>query len=137
MIDSHLYPDNPTIHFSFSSTDEGATWGKPVIIPDDGNQRLGNFMSFAIAPDGTAAFAGDVSGGNFTGMKCSWPKLSRTTDFKTWTTCSAQGTSGMDTRTLFGTAIYNPAGTLYLFFQNRQVNPKQPFQAGLMIWGGK
>jgi len=135
VIDSHLDAADPTVHFSLSSDDAGATWGKPVIIPDDGNQRLGGYMSFAVAPNGSAAFGGDVIGGNFTGMRCSWPKLSRTTDFKSWSTCSAQGSAGMDTRTLWGTVIYNPAGTLYMFFQNRQVNPKQPLPPGLMIWG--
>ncbi len=134
-IDCQLDKAVPTLHYTAASSDAGKTWGKPVIIPDDGNQRLGNFMSFAIAPNGNAVVASDVTGGNFTGMKCSWPKMSRTSDFQSWTTCSAQGSSGMDTRSNFGAAIYNPAGTLYLFFQNRQVNPKQPFPAGFMIWG--
>ena len=124
-------------HFSYSSNDDGATWAGPAAIPDDGNQHLGGYMSFAVAPDGRGAFAGDVTGGNTQGMKCTWPKLARSSDWKAWATCAPQGNSGMDTRTLWGTSIFNPSGTLYLFFQNRAIAPQQALKPGLTIWGGK
>ena len=109
----------------------------PVPIPDDGNDHLGGYMSFAIAPNGSAAFAGDIIGGNTQGMKCTWPKLARSADLAAWTTCTPEGHNGPDTRTLWDTVIYNPAGTLYLIFQNRQITPQPVLKARLLTWGGK
>jgi hypothetical protein len=137
MLDSRL--DKATIpsHYSTISNDGGSTWSAPVNVPDDGNQHLGGYMSFAVTKDGHAAFAGDVAGGNFQNMKCSWPKLARSTNFSSWTTCAPQGAQYPMVRTLWGTVIYSPSGMLYLFFQARQTNPAQGLPAGVLVWGGQ
>src|SRR5581483_1367862 len=112
---------------------DGVTWTKPAMIPDDGNEHLGGYMSVAIAPNGSAAFAGDVLGGNTGGMKCSWPKLARTRDFATWDLCAPQGSQYPQIRTLWGSVLFAPEGMLYMVFQNRQITPAQGLPAGLVI----
>src|ERR1035437_1992652 len=124
-------------HYSVFSNDGGATWSKPAPVPDDGNEHIGGYMSFAVTKDGRAAFAGDVAGGNTDRMKCSWPKLSRSTNLTDWTTCAPQGAEYKDIRTLWGSVLYAPSGMLYLVFQNRQTSPQQGLPAGLLIWGGR
>jgi hypothetical protein len=136
VLDARLDKGQVSSHYSVFSNDGGQSWSKPVSIPDDGNQHLGGYMSFAAA-DGRAAFAGDVAGGNFDNMKCSWPKLARTTDLATWTMCAPQGAQYKDLRTLWGSVIYAPSGMLYVLFQSRQTNPAQGLPSGLLIWGGK
>lgn len=137
IIDSRINSAEISSHYSIFSKDNGDTWSVPVAIPDDGNEHIGGFMSFARAADGRAAFAGDVAGGNTSGMKCTWPKLARTSDYASWKTCSPQGGLQPDTRTNWGAVIFSPSGMLYMVFLNRQISPTQPLKAGLMIWGGK
>jgi hypothetical protein len=136
-IDARLDQSGGPTHLSLFSNDEGATWSRPAPIPDDGNERMSGFMTAAVGPNGSAAFAGDVVGGNTTGMKCAWPKLSRTNDLRSWTTCTPQGGPQSVTRTRWGSVSFAPSGMLYLIFQNRLMTPTQPFPAGLLIWGGK
>ncbi|MCX6623133.1 MAG: sialidase family protein, partial [Acidobacteria bacterium] len=102
VLDSRLDRAQPSSHYSLYSNDGGATWSKPVAIPDDGNQHLSGYMSFAVFKDGRAAFAGDVGGGNTNGMKCSWPKLARSPDLSAWNTCAPQGAQYPQVRTLWG-----------------------------------
>ena len=137
VLDSRLHRGQVSSHYSTVSKDNGATWSVPAPIPDDGNEHIAGYMSFAVAPNGSAAFAGDVVGGNTTGMRCGWPKLSRSPDMVSWTTCAPQGQAQGVTRTNWGTVIFAPSGMLYLVFQNRQIAPGQPLPAGLVIWGGQ
>jgi hypothetical protein len=137
MVDSRLHRTEISSHYSLFFKDQGETWSAPVVVPDDGNEHIGGFMSFAMAANGEAVFAGDVVGGNTTGMRCTWPKLARTSKLSTWVTCSPQGGVKDDTRTNWGSVIYSPSGMLYLIFQNRQLGPHQALPAGLLIWGGR
>lgn len=137
VLDARLDRTQISSHYSVFSNDSGATWSQPLAIPDDGNEHIGGYMSFAAAADGRAAFAGDVAGGNTDRMQCSWPKLARTTDLASWTTCAPQGAQYKEVRTLWGSVIYSPSGMLYLLFQNRQTNPAQGLPSGLLIWGGR
>lgn len=137
VLDSRLHRAQASSHYSTVSKDNGATWSAPAVIPDDGNEHMGGYMSFAMAAEGHAAFAGDVAGGNTTGMRCGWPKLARSSDMISWTTCAPQGEAKTDTRTLWGTVVFAPSRMLYLVFLNRQIAPGQPLPAGLMIWGGE
>ena len=137
VIDCRLHKDQISQHYSLFSKEQGGTWSQPLPIPDDGHEHISGYMSFAIGPDGKAVLAGDVVGGNTQNMRCSWPKLSRTADFSSWTTCSPQGGLRPDARTLWGSVVFSPHGTLYMVFQNQQFSPQQALPAGLMIWGGK
>ena len=138
LLDSRLDRGQISSHYSTFSNDGGATWSKPVPVPDDGNEHIGGYMSFAVGPGGQAAFAGDVIGGNTQGMKCNWPKLARSADLTAWTTCAPEGAQAYpQVRTLWGTVLYAPSGMLYLVFQNRQTGPQQGLPGGLLIWGGK
>ena len=137
VIDSRLHRAQVAEHYALFSKDQGATWSQPSPIPDDGNEHILGFMSLAIGPDGKAVLAGDVIGGNTQHMRCSWPKLSRTSDFTSWTTCSPQGGLRPDARTLWGSVVFSPNGTLHVVFQNHQFSPAQPLPPGLMIWTGR
>jgi hypothetical protein len=137
LFDARRTQGNVPEHFSTISGDGGATWSNPAPVPDDGNEHLGGYMSFAVAPTGEGAFAGDVLGGNMGGMKCTWPKLARSKDYQTWKTCAPQAGMQPDMRTLWGTVYYNPAGTLYVVFLNRMLSPAQPIKPGIAIWGGR
>jgi hypothetical protein len=91
VLDSRLDRSRIVSHYSVFSNDGGVTWSRPVAIPDDGNEHMGGYMSFAVSADGREAFAGDVAGGTTDRMQCPWPKLSRTADLASWTTCAPQG----------------------------------------------
>ena len=136
ILDARLDRTQVSSHYAVRSAD-GVSWSKPALIPDDGNEHLGGYMSFALAADGSAAFAGDVLGGNTDRMKCSWPKLARSRDFERWDMCAPQGSQYPQIRTLWGSVLFAPEGMLYLVFQNRQMNPAQGVPAGLVIWGGR
>jgi hypothetical protein len=71
----------------FHASDDGKTWAAPVRIPTDGNFAWGTNLAIAATP-GAGAVSATLGGGNSAGVKCGGPKLSRTTDFTTWTTCS-------------------------------------------------
>ena len=137
VLDSRLDRAQISSHYSVASSDGGATWTKPSPIPDDGNEHIAGFMSLAVARDGRALFAGDVIGGNTQGMKCSWPKISRSADFVSWTTCAPQNAQYPQIRTLYGSVIHAPSGVFYLVFQNGQKSPQQGLAAGIIVWGGR
>jgi hypothetical protein len=137
MLDARIDRTQISSHYSVFSNDGGTTWSQPLPVPDDGNEHMAGYMSFAVSKDGHAAFAGDVVGGNTGGMKCSWPKLARSKDLTEWTTCAPQGAQYPMVRTIWGSVIYSPSGLLYLLFQNRHTNPQQGLPAGLLIWGGQ
>ncbi len=137
VIDSRIDRAVAVSHYSLYSNDGGTTWSKPVAVPDDGNEHLAGFLSLAAAADGRVALAADVIGGNTQNMRCNWPKVSRTTDLASWTTCSPLGGPESGLRTNWGSVAFAPSGMLYLAFQARQTAPKQALPAGVMIWGGR
>ena len=137
MLDARIDRTQISSHYSVFSSDAGATWSKPLPVPDDGNEHIGGYMSFAVSKNGSAAFAGDVVGGNTDHMKCSWPKLARSKSLTEWDTCAPQGAKYPMIRTTWGTVIYSPGGLLYVLFQNHQTNPAQGLPAGLLIWAGQ
>ena len=62
-------------------------------------------MSIAIAPKGGYAIVTRDNGGNWTNVKCGWPKLSLSTDGQQWNTCSPTG-KDMDNHSENATAAY-------------------------------
>ena len=94
-------------------------------------------MAFAVAPNGNGAFAGDVTGGNTQGMKCTWPKLARSADLGSGPPVLPRAKTARICGRCGAPVIYNPGGHALFRFQNRQIVPQQVLKAGLLIRGGK
>ena len=68
--------------------DDGAVWTEPVVVPNDGNRGMAGPLTLAIDSKGSLAVSSRDGGGNYSGMKCGWPKLSLSSDGRQWRTCS-------------------------------------------------
>lgn len=134
--DGGPYPYNTDL-WSVASNDGGATWAAPVQLPSDGDTGLDTPITLAIAPQGqAAASAPNPHGTTRQGMKCGWPKLSRTTDWVSWTMCNP-GNSPAPQVLDYGypSVAYASNGKLYVAFQNaNQVDSHELPILGVMLW---
>lgn len=73
------------VHFAQSS-DGGATWSNPVLIPPDGESSTDHPLDLALDSQNHAAIAFGENAGNGTAV-CSNPKLAVSTDLTNWKTC--------------------------------------------------
>lgn len=118
--------------WSVTSSD-GVTWDPVVGVPDDGGQIGDGPFPLAATPKG-AALAETVSGGNLDGTKCGVPKVARTTDFKSWATCSPDADASLSLNPLHMDAVFGSDGRLSLVIQNR-LGGQLP--AGVLFWREK
>lgn len=100
----------------FVSSEDGAAWSEPVLIPSDGNRLMQGPMSIATGPKGGYAVVATDNAGNWDGVKCGWPKLSLSTDGRRWSTCSPNPRD-RNTKDSFTTAAYAGDGSLYLTYR--------------------
>jgi hypothetical protein len=118
--------------WSVTSSD-GVTWDPVVGVPDDGGQIGDGPFPLAATLKG-AALAETVSGGNLDGTKCGVPKVARTTDFKSWATCSPDADASLSLNPLHMDAVFGSDGRLSLVIQNR-LGGQLP--AGVLFWREK
>ncbi len=119
------------------STDGGTTWTTPVAIPNDGSTAWGGGSRLAFA-NNSAGFATVVatllSSNGSIAQKCGNPKWSQSSDFKTWITCSPQGSGSPLLNTgLFPTAAYAANGKIYLGF-NQFDNTNAELPTGIIVY---
>lgn len=80
--------DGDGVHFAHSE-DAGLTWATPALVPPDGNSTTDYPMDMALDSAGNAAVAfGQNGNSGDDSHKCGNPKLSRSSDLTTFTTCS-------------------------------------------------
>jgi uncharacterized protein (TIGR03437 family) len=134
--DGGPYPYNTDL-WSVASSDGGATWAAPVQLPSDGDTGLDTPITLAIGPQGqAAASASNPHGTTGQGMKCGWPKLSRTTDWVSWTMCNP-GNSPAPQWIYYDypSVAYASNGKLYFAFQNANKGDNRDLPIlGVMLW---
>ena len=110
---------------SATSNNGGTTWSTPVVIPPDGDSSTDYPFDFAIDSQGHGALGfGQNSGSGDT--KCGNPKLSRTNDFATWTTCSTGSLDATGAFTVYPGGIATLLGgndRLYMIWRETYDNP--------------
>lgn len=122
---------NPTADLRFSSSADGVTWTAPVLVPRDGGQNVSSYVALSIAGGATALAA--YNGGGSSAGTCGAPKLSRSADLTTWTTC------GVDKATLDSGAgryvnlAHTAAGKLVMAF-HYPVTTNAAVPAGVVVW---
>jgi hypothetical protein len=118
--------------WSVTSSD-GVTWNPVNRVPDDGGQTGDGPFPLVAGPQG-AALAETVSGGNLDGTKCGLPQVARTTDFKTWATCSPDANASLGLVPFYMDASLGSDGKLSLVIQNRRSGQ---LPAGVLFWREK
>lgn len=115
------------------STDNGATWSRPVAVANDGGHSMGSPVTVTIDRAGHFAIAAENPGGNSDGVKCGVPKLMRSADGVNWTTCAPE-TKGAPSTSQVTYPVVAFAGNdkLYLAFKARAEAPGLP--PGLVLW---
>jgi hypothetical protein len=78
------------------SDDGGKSFGKPVLVPNDGGRRMGGPLGLAAAPSGQLAATLHFTGGTREGVLCASPLLARSKDGTAFTTCSPPGAMAVD-----------------------------------------
>lgn len=121
--------DNVDTHnMWFITSEDGATWSDPLVIPTDGNRGMTGPMSIAISPRGSYAVVANDNGGNWDGVKCGWPKLSLSSDGRQWSTCSPNP-HDRETKDYYTTAAYAGDGSLYLTYR-----ADGPTMKAVVVW---
>lgn len=126
---AYLSTDQVGTIWSVTSAD-GASWDPVHMVPNDGGQ-IGDGPFPLAATAGAAALVETIGGGNLDGTQCGTPKVARTVDFKTWTTCSPDADNSLGLDPHFTDAVFSSQGKLMLVIQNR-VAGKLP--AGVLFW---
>jgi uncharacterized protein (TIGR03437 family) len=99
------------------SNDGGTTWATPMQMPNDGDAGLHALITLAVGPQGQVTVSASASGWATDSMKCGFPKLSRSSDLTTWTTCGPGNGVAPLTANAYPSAAYSSNGKLYLAFQ--------------------
>lgn len=117
----------------FVKSADGITWDAPQTLPTDNGDPTTEFVS--IASDGKGHLDVSANGGdNGSDGVCGGPKLARSADGTTWTTCGADtakthsGTSG-----LYLTSAFDPNGKLYIAFKVTD-NSNDTLSRGVAMW---
>jgi hypothetical protein len=116
--------------WSLSAADDGA-WAPAVLVPRDGGQVMAGPLTFAVSPQGAGAILPFIAGGNLEGTVCGRPKLARTSDWKSWKTCSPDPSKDTGVNTGYVGAAYGSDGKLSLVMQNGATDT---LPAGLYFW---
>lgn len=115
------------------STDNGATWAQPVPVSDDGGNAMDAPVSVTLDRAGHPAMFANVGGGNDGAAKCGLPKMMRSTDGATWTTCAPETKGAPSTADVVGpVGAFAANDRIYMAFKARQTAPGMP--AGLVLW---
>jgi hypothetical protein len=115
------------------STNEGASWDKPVALPNDGGNSMGFPVSIAVASNGSLAASAHVNGGNQDGARCGQPKLIASTDAVRWTICAAGSSTGSPATGITEPHLLMSANDkLYIGFVAAQSGGGVP--AGIVLW---
>ena len=107
---------------SARSDDGGATWNAPVLVPPDHSSSTDYPFDLAVDSQGRGVAAFGRNGGSGDDA-CGYPKVSRTNDFVTWTTCdvvnSQQITGGYDVFPLGIQTTFGGNDKLWLMWSNQ------------------
>lgn len=117
------------------SSDTGTAWGTPVAIPRNSNGAVFHstqwYQAIAVEAGGKASIAAPWSALG-TQTNCNGPKLARSTDGVTFTTCSPVGSPiqrGGDYLSLWS---HKPGKLTLIFFYDSRTNPS--IKPGLVMW---
>jgi hypothetical protein len=115
--DAQAYATNDYYLWSSAAANKtGAAWGAPAIIHPDGARTM-DLTSLDVTADGHATAAFSATGGAPDGEVCGVVKLSHTTDFVNWTTCSPADPA-LKFSAAWTQTRYAPNGKLYMVFTN-------------------
>jgi hypothetical protein len=117
------------------STDSGSTWATPVAIPRNSSgvdfHSTRYYQALAIEPSGRVSIAAPWS---FTGtqINCNGPKLSRSPDGITFSTCSPMGTPIQRGGEWINLWTHKPGKQTLVFHYDSRTNPS--IKAGVVMW---
>lgn len=117
-----------------TSPDDGADWNDLMPIPRDGSSSLDPNVDLAVGPEGQMAVVADSASGQ---GACGLPKLSRSTDLSSWTTCSPDATNAEAIEgglSGFQTVRFAENGKLYIAVRNDAQNAPPLLGDGVIVW---
>jgi hypothetical protein len=116
----------------FSASDDGKSWSAPVGIPRDGRDVTDWDLALALDSRGRAAIAAywHTETKSAPGQ-CGGPKLFRSSDLLTWSSCGIDIRRGAGTQGRYVSASFTRADKLMIAFQN-QINSN--LSAGIFLY---
>ncbi len=120
------------LHFA-RSEDGGATWLTPVVIPPDGDSSTDYPFDLALDSQdhGAIAFGQNGSSGNDT---CGYPKLARSNDLTSWTTCAAAPRDITKDYSVYPASLQLAFGGNDKLFMAWQETYENPTGSGILLW---
>lgn len=117
----------------FDKSTDGITWDAPVTLPHDMSDGIASYEAIAADGKGNLAVAARSSSGIGDGV-CGAPKLSRSADGVTWSTCGADtAKTHAATAGYFVNAAYATDGKLVLAFELTN-NQTDALGSGVALW---
>jgi hypothetical protein len=113
-----------------AASDDGRSWDRPVAVPRDYSEWWDG-MALTIDAQGRGAIA--VGANGMRDDKCGWPKLARTTDFKSWSTCSPDTVNSVHLDGKWPVMALDGRGKLTMLFWNDAPSDSQ-LQSGYVLW---
>jgi hypothetical protein len=116
----------------FSASDDGKSWGAPVGIPRDGRDMTDWDLSLVLDSRGRAAIAAywHTETKSAPG-RCGGPKLFRSSDLQTWSSCGVDIRRGAGTQGRYVSVSFTRGDKLMIAFQN-QINSN--LSAGIFLY---
>ena len=130
--DDNYFADYSHTIWVTTSPDGGASWTKAVNVPSDGNRSMDPPISIAAGSQGQTVFVAYNNGGNQDGVTCGQPKLSRSTDLVSWTTCGLATLGTPNFTATYPVVLFGDNDKLWVSFQ--QTDNYDELPVGITVW---
>jgi hypothetical protein len=130
--DDQFYSDFGHDLWVARSSDDGGTWLPMINPPSDGNRSMNGPMSIASGSRGQAAVVTESNSGNSDGVQCGDPKLARSDDLVTWTTCGITPLGPPSFAADYPVVRFGGNDKLWVSFRNSDVSDDLP--SGVSVW---
>jgi hypothetical protein len=123
-------PEDPSMAFARKT---GSNWSTRTTVPFDGSVYAGAATQVAVSGTEFAIIYDSTSGAG--GNVCGNPKLSRSSDGTSWTTCSPDTNNSRGDVTLYSRVAPTGAGDFYAAWQTWA--SESPARVGVTFWRGE
>ena len=129
--------DTPELFYAAATDAAGITWSAPVPMPRNGDGLKYNstrwYQGLVVDASGRISLAADFAANGIVGGQCAGPKLARSTDGMSFTTCSPSQTPFNFAGDWLSLWPHNAAGKLtMIFYYDLRTNPLA--KPGVAMW---
>ena len=129
--DNNFFSDYDHSIWSMKSNDTGNSWAPSANVVSDGNTSIGGPLWIDVGSAGQGVIVTELDGGNEDRVKCGQPKISRSNDFLTWTTCAPGLLNQPSLAGGYPVVRFGANDKIWLSFQNQY---KNDLAAGVVVW---